>query len=503
MQYHSQAPAFPSLGSHPPLTPSATPLNSAINDGPNNFLPYQNLMQDSASSTSTIPNDSEPPHRTTSESTLGLDDALSLSPSSKHDSPTVTLTRDPAFEIWRTAMLEILQHTPLDAFFDQPSLSSYLLQRFNTDDAYADCYLQLVHRSHRFEAMKFRVHSLLITQSPKLQFLLGTSGVEGDGKRLIYLDVQDRYSTPAAIKRALRVCYGESPYLFTGSAAFIESSKSIAEVSISWMDEALAFAAAGQVLQLKSVLARGMQISSAILNWDNLEGGLSFALERRLDRTREFIPHLQPRVNHSTEVPLSSSEGTTTSSNNNSPVEPAPLSTISDLQPNIRGQDATTDALNDFLYKCLHFILLNCPDSWYLDVSARPLANNDRLPAIAESRSPMSKSRLSRIQFGDHPSENSAKSSDPSTILSSILLSIPFGPLKYVLDHFEESITRRNSRTIVAERERRRQRVLKSDNLSALQKQAAADVWAEAGWEEFIAEEEISRLVVARKWTGF
>lgn len=503
MSYYSHVPAFSSLGSHPPLTPSVTPLNSATKESPNNLLHYQNSTEYSASTASTMPQDLESPHRTTSESTFGLEDTSSFSNSSKFGSPTVVLDRDSAFELWRTAMLENLQHVPLETLSDQPSLSSYLLRRFNNDDTYADCCLQVTHESHRFQTVKFCLHSLLIAQSPTLQALVNTSAVAADGRRLLCLEVHDHYSTPAAIKFALRVCYGESPHIFTGSTAFMEPSKSAADVSISWMDEALAFAAVGQVLQLNSVITRGIQIASGILNWDNLEGAICFTLDRGLDRTSDLISHSQPSVKSSTAVPACSNQGTPSSANKDSPIEPTPFSMSPDVQANVNGQDAITDVSKALLYQCLDFIVSNCPGSWDLDASARPLADNGRLPAIAGSRSPMSKSRLSRIQFGDHPSEISAKLCNPNTILSTILLSIPFTLLKYLLDHFEESIARRNSRSIVAERERRRLRVLKNDSVSSCQKQAAVEVWAEAGWEEFVAEQENSRLLVARKWTGF
>lgn len=488
MSYYSHVPAFSSLGSHPPLTPSATPLNSATKESPDNLLHYQNSTEYSASTASTVPQDLESPHRTTSESTLGLGDTSSFSSSSKFGSPTVVLDRDSAFELWRTAMLENLQHVPLETLSDQPSLSSYLLQRFNNDDTYADCCLQVTHESHRFQAVKFWLHSLLVAQSPTLQALMNTSALAADGKRLLCLRVHDHHSTPAAIEFALRVSYGESPYTFTGSKAFMEPSKSAADVSISWMDEALAFLAVGQVLQLNSVITRGIQIASGILNWDNLEGAICFTLDRGLDRTSAFDSHSQPAV---------------TSANKDSPIEPAPLYISPDVQANVNGQDASTDVSKALLYKCLDFIVSNCPGSWDLDATARPLADNGRLPAIAGSQSPMSKSRLSRIQFGDHPSEISAKLCNPNTILSTILLSVPFTLLRYLLDHFEEPIVRRNSRSIVAERERRRLRLLKNDSVSSCQKQAAAEVWAEAGWEEFVAAQENSRPLVARKWTGF
>ena len=240
------------------------------------------------------------------------------------------------------------------------------------------------------------------------------------------------------------------------------------------MENALAFAAAGQVLQLQSVMARGLRIAAAILTWDNLERAFSFAIDREFGRTWATDTSVLPPFSFSATAPAL-----------------------------VDSHQKTIDANVDFLYHCLHFILAKCPSSWNLDVSARPMADIDRLPITAESRSPISKSRLSRIQFGDHPSEITAKSNDLSTVLSSILLSVPFGILKYLLDHLDESVKRQNGKNLVLERETRRQRVLQSDSVSSAQKKAAADLWTEAGWEEFVTEAEDSRLLFARKWVGF
>ena len=474
LSHYNQAPVFSSLGSHPPLTPSATPLNSATTKSPEDLSSHQHSMNDSASTASTVPPNNESPHHPASESVPGFQDSLSFSSTSKPDSQIIAVEGLPTFEMWCNSKLESLQNVPLDALSGQPSLSDYLLRQFNTRDSYADCCLQITHQTNRFETTEFFVHRLLVAQSPKLRALIVDSEVGADGKTLVRLELQDSFSTPAAISFALRVCYGESTYTFTGSPLTTESSETAADVARSWMDNALAFAAAGQVLKLQSVVARGLQIATAILTWDNLERALSFTMDRGLDRTLATNTPLLPPFNF-------------------------PRTGSTDNE----GQHKTTDPSDDLLYFCLHFILANCPSSWNLDVSARPISDNDRLPTTTESRSPISKSRLSRIQFGDHPSELNAKLNDLNTILSSILLSVQFNILTYLLDHVEEPIKRRNGKNIILEREARRQKVLRSENVSSAQKQAAADLWAEAGWEEFVTEAEDSSLLFARRWVGF
>ena len=495
LPYYSQAPAFSSMGSHPPLTPSATPLNSSTKESPDGLSGFQPSLKDSESTPSTLPDHLESPCRTTSESTVGFEDTSSSSNKSKIYSPNVISMRDHAFEIWRTTTLEALQRVCLDRSSTQPSFSTYVLERFSASDSYTDCCLQIRHKTDRFQSTDFWLHSFLIAQSPTLRALLEDSIAGADGKRFLCLEARDRYSTLPAIKRALRVCYGDSPLNFTGSAAHIEPSKSATEVSVCWMDNAIAFAAAGYLLQLNSVIARALQVASAVLNWDNLERALSLGLSYDFDLTSDY---------KSSNLPSANSDGVIPPSPNARPLTRfTPPFLMLGSMVNLNGELTSTDAFKDLLYRCLDFILSNCPRSWNLHVSARPLADCNRLPTTAESRSPISKSRLSRIQFGDHPSENATSSSDPNVILSSILLSLPFAVLQYILDHFEEPIKRRNIGSIVAERERRRQRVLGSESISSIQKEATAEEWVEAGWKEFVPAEGASDHSIARVWTGF
>ena len=156
---------------------------------------------------------------------------------------------------------------------------------------------------------------------------------------------------------------------------------------------------------------------------------------------------------------------------------------------------------NDLLLHCLEFILSRFAESWELDILARPLADIDRLPVTATSRSPLATSRFSQIQFGDHPSEK-AKSCDENIMLSSLLLSLPFPLLNYILDRMDETTRSRNINTIVDERERRRRQAVKCESISWSQRQEAADDWAQAGWKESVVLEN-SRLCLQRKWVGF
>ena len=492
--YYSQAPAFSPMGSHPPLTPSATPLNSSTKESTDNSSGFLDSTNGSTSTANTLPNHLESPHLTTSGSTEEFDNTPPLSTKATIHLPSETLKRDHAFETWRTATLENLETMLPNTSPAESSLAIYVLQHFNTDNTYTDCCLQVTHKNHRFKGTEIWLHRILVAQSPTLRTLLDRSEAGAGGKSAICLEVDDRYSTLGAINSALRVCYGESPLSFTGYEAHIEPSRSNSDVLVSWMNDALAFTAAGRLLQLPLVITRGIQIVSAILNWDTIERVLSFSLDFGLDRIFDELPSIPPPTNN---------DDVSSPSNTISTAEFIPSSATLDVTGDSKWQNSFPDPFEDLLYKCLDFILTSFPSSWNTHESARPLADCDRLPTVKENRSPMSKSRLSRIQFGDHPPENAVNSDDHNIVLSSIVLSLPFTTLRYILDHVEEPIRRRNIRIIIAERERRRQRVLKSEDFSAAQKDTATEELAEVGWKEFALTEGISDHSIARVWTGF
>ena len=500
--YSNQSP-HPVISSQPPLTPSRTPLNPSAPpwsypNGPPPTIPF---------SYGYIPSyHPQPPFgslvRSTSHETLKSEestreaDLVDNKPKPVRFSPNEKKTALIIRDSWCNLNEYMSSHVPL---------VEYLLQQFNVKE-YADCQLTLVHEHLRFEKTTWSLNSLLCAQSHKLRELLNSAELNEEGKRSVEIRLTDRFVTPWAMNSALRVLYGERPEMFT--LAMIHSTfDANAEPWTFQMDACLASAAAGHVLSLDNVVLHALQIASSILDWDNLEHALSFGLESGSSRGRSASVDV---------IPLSSSPPAWSRERNLSAQNLIPQASSTESGPERSGQPGSigggissvgpykTEVRSalDLQKRCLQWIASNLDDFWHFDPSARPLAIVNRLPTTAESRSPLFKSRLSRIQFGDHPSELHAKASDRNFLVSSIVLSIPFTALKYLLDVGTEPILRQLY-AIVKERETRRQVVLQSKSVPWSERLAAREhEWAEVGYTEWVETTGDGQVALARNFTG-
>lgn len=414
-------------------------------------------------------------------------------------SPDLFPCRGPQYEAWRQAVLAKLdQGGKPDSLSAAPHhLVRHLARQFNTREN-ADCCLRISHEGYRFETLEFYIHSLLIDQSPLLRNLRKSTTVLENGLASLQIQTRDRFITPQAIETTLLYCYGKPINDFNGFPEAIAPSKSSVEVSISWMKNALAVAAAGHLFQLGAVISRGLQVASTILNWGNIEKALSFTLDGGLEPVLDF-----DRILTNTTASSSPFGDAVTAV-----ATPSPGSSENfEARPDLECEESSdcpsrsySPSANDFLRHCLDFVVSEFPLSWELDTTAKPLAEIDRLPANEASRSPLTKSRLSLIQFGDHPSEKE-RQCDADIALSSLLLSVSFPLLLYILNRFDETLRTRIMNPIIDERERRRHKALKLDSVSCGQGQMSGEEWAQLGWEEFV-DSEHPGLSLQRKWVG-
>lgn len=407
--------------------------------------------------------------------------------------------RGPQYEAWRHAVLAKLDQGKPDSPSAAPHhLVRHLARQFNTREN-ADCCLRISHEGQRFEILEFFIHSLLIDQSPLLRNLRKSTTVLENGLASLQIQTRDRFITPQAIETTLLYCYGKPINDFNGFPEAIASSKSSVEVSVSWMKNALAVAAAGHLFHLGAVISRGLQVASTILNWGNIERALSFTLDGGLEPVLDF-----DRILTNSTASFSPFGDAVTAV-----ATPSPGSSENfEARPSVECEESSdcpsrsySPSANDFLRHCLDFVVSEFPLSWELDTTAKPLAEIDRLPANEASRSPLTKSRLSLIQFGDHPSEKE-RQGDADIALSSLLLSVSFPLLVYILNRFDETLRTRIINPIVDERERRRYKALKLDSVSCGQRQMSGEDWAQLGWEEFV-DSEGPGLSLQRKWVGF
>ena len=400
-------------------------------------------------------------------------------------------------EDWRSATLHSL-NPATETLPKQSPLAAHLLDQFE-NEKYADIHLEVIHERDGLVMADFKVHSLIMAQNRFCQDLLDGSPSESQGLRLLRLRTNESFITPQAIRGALRVFYGEPAYLFMDSCLQIDFSKDSATTSLTWMENALAFAASGYLLGLDEVIDRALRVASSILSWDNIEKAISFALHGGLD------PSLDP--DHALRV-----ESLVSLAKTSTDCIPLAIRGASEsLRQRSRPRSGYRTPLSQnasgrrsaLLFMCLNFIASEFPMSWDLDTSACPFAEIDRLPMTAKSHSPSTKSRLVSIRFGDYPPEIHSLPRHRNTVLSSILLSLPFIPLKYLLQHVTEPTKSRIAGPIVDERERRRIQVLQEGEAGWSQRIIDADHFAYIGWKELISSKKDSYLVLERKWMNF
>ena len=508
-RYESQPPSYsnpstyPVLGSQPPLTPSRTPLDPSAqpwsySNAPPSTTPYDYGYLPSYHA----PSNFQSRVRSSSQGTLKSDDFARAAGFADHSPRPVYVN---AYEMEISRLLRDIGRAFNDYMSNQMPLVEHLLQQFNVQE-YANCSLTLVHENLRFEKTTWSLNSLLLAQSNKLRDLLKSADLSEEGERRLEIKLTDRFVTPWAMNIVLRVLYGEHPETFT----FAMIHNLYDADADSWallMDSCLSIAAAGYILGLENISSRALQFASAIIQWDNLEHVLSFGLEsgpnRRNSPSIDVIPsHFRSPVESRGNDPTSTFNLTPPSSSTESRPEPSGNSGSRDDGMSSVSSYIEIRSASDLLTRCLQWMAFNLDDIWHFDPSARPLAEVDRLPTTAESRSPLSKSRLSRIQFGDHPSEIHTKASSRDILVSSIVLSLPFPALKYMLDAGNQPILRQ-LHAIVKERERRRQIVLQSKSVPLSQQLAANEYeGAEVWYTEWVETTGNGKVALARAYSG-
>ncbi|EON99241.1 hypothetical protein UCRPA7_5242 [Phaeoacremonium minimum UCRPA7] len=363
-------------------------------------------------------------------------------------------------------------------------------------------------------------HRLILARSPVLRTQLLTHGTP-DGKLHILSD--DPYMRSDAFWFALQSLYGNPLHEIQPDP--VEGSNNLEK-----FDMTLAYAASGSLLQVAPITVQGIRDASRLINWGTLEKGLAFALTGATilyphgheDPSAQF---LIPQYKHGVYV-------------------------------------------HDFVAAIMAFIIDNFPPDFTLDTSvldpkytrtpsmpALPPSANRAEPTIAHGTSGfnpashvrgipgpsqmpqnprLSNPRLSNIQFGDlsplksngqgSPSQQSPTSpSDMVTsMLSRILLNLPFDLLKYVLESqglgnvsgwMTTQDRHRVVSDVVAEREVRRLRALDAvmggrvpnaqavrARLQGQDSQGVGDTWDVLGWKEELSPASTDSPYMVRSW---
>ena len=370
---------------------------------------------------------------------------------------------------------------PLDIY---DGLTAYIQSQF-ADPEFADYTLELRYTEDHAEPVRLPGHGIMFARSTALKVLIDKareSSSENLMDRTLLIESNDRFLRSDAFWMAVQRLYG-LPLLDLGTLPSAESPQSAQSSSrmpgtpASRFDLALGYAAAGKILQILPVLARGIEIASHFISWATLEKALDFALDGGLDASWTLGGP----------------------SNSESPSTYGPL-------------------VNVILNAALGFIITNFPPNFEFDATVSEPSHNRRLPSVTEDQPSGRNARLSAIKFGDHDTEDIAPptpTNPTNATLSKILLNLPYHLLKYVLESprlgnvsgwATSAIRQKTMHSVIKEREKRRIKVYASRSSSNEDRLQHASEWNAVGWEESIApydqSDENSTLIPAltRKW---
>lgn len=361
----------------------------------------------------------------------------------------------------------------------------HLREQFAQPD-FSDCVLELRYSDDRAAPLRISGHKLIFSRSFVLKRLI-LSGAEAScnsplSTQNLLIESDDRYLRSDAFSLAVRYLYGGPILDFDAMARFPAPHTGSAPMPSTSSDRfnfTLGYVASGVILQIPQIWKTGCSIASQLITWDTVEKALEFALEGGID----WPSHPgNPDVN------------------------------------DVTSRSIYSPCANMLIYNIINFIILSFPPHFELDTTVSDPLFNSRIPHVPDDRPAPANPRLSSIKFGDHPTEESLRSpsSDPITLtLSRLLLNLPIGPLKQVLEsgnggiihgHATHSLRRKAMYPVIEEREKRRRRALAS-KVPDEERIKNGRQWNAVGWKEAVLSfddyrnEEVPCL--RKTWVGF
>ncbi|KAF2167306.1 hypothetical protein M409DRAFT_66305 [Zasmidium cellare ATCC 36951] len=343
------------------------------------------------------------------------------------------------------------------------SLRDHVLSQLRNPEL-ADCHLQISEQEgygrHYLEG-----HKLILARSSTLLSIIRNSEAPAAAtlKTQVHVQLKGNYIRVGPFLDAVRYIYGGPlpPFdMFGAGGAPVEER----------MELALQHIATGAWLNIAPFAHRGVEVSSSLLNWETIPQALGFALEGGLAQMWPIDDGSEERIS-------------TCSSDD------------SFNKPEAGGSPTYDPYSSGLLHRAIDFTVQQLPPNFYLDSTAPQLEACPRLPPFQpshESKLSRSDPRLSKIRFGEVPTDDHQRPSFATTTVSSILLSLPFPLLKCLLEHPILS-TRLGSETVasimrqvVNEREVRRQKALKARTDSRVVDGAESTAVQNLYWEELV-----------------
>ncbi|EME77225.1 uncharacterized protein MYCFIDRAFT_83181 [Pseudocercospora fijiensis CIRAD86] len=399
------------------------------------------------------------------QSPVGLDQPIDSSRAMFHD-PRPTFPPPPRqFPPHTPHGSQHFPHPDVATTFDNAeAMRSHVFSNFENAE-FADCHLHITEENGP-DGQGIDGHTIVLARSPRLLDIIRKSASLENGleKTQLRIVLPGRHTRVSAFIEALRYLYGGPLPPFEHYALGPQASAE------DRLQQALQYIATGAWLKLTPFAHRGVEIASNLLQWTTVTTVLEFVLLGGLSQTWT--------------VDDGSEERTSTCSSDDSLTK-----------PEAGGQPAYDPYATALLTRVLDFMAHNFPPNFYLDSAAPQSTACPRLPAQAakhESRPSRSDPRLSKIRFGEHPVEDHSRPSTGTTTLSSILLSLPFPLLKYLLEHpvlpgrLGAETVASIMRQVVHEREIRRQRTLKGRAANQNTEDSEPHLVQNLYWEESV-----------------
>ncbi|WPH02834.1 Hypothetical protein R9X50_00570200 [Acrodontium crateriforme] len=333
-----------------------------------------------------------------------------------------------------------MQHNIPSAIENTEALRAHVLSQFS-NLTFSDCYIQ-VRDENTGEQRYIDGHKIILSRSPTLLDLINAHQ-SNTNTNSIFVSLKDPYLR-------LPTFFDCVQYLYGGTLTQLDQNRQLRQdgngmpSSEERMAIAVQYVATSAWLRVPSIAFRAIEVAVSLLHWDTVSTALTFALDGGLSNFWLIED---------------GSDGKTPTSSSNQ-----------DLWTEIYSSPRYDPFSTQLLHRIMHFMVHMFPHNFYLDSSAPQLASCPRLPSAHvnhESRPSTSDPRLTKIRFGEL-SEEEHQQPMSKTIISSILLSLPFALLKNLSEHFDLSArlgpetVASIMRQVVAERETRRLKALKA-----------------------------------------
>ena len=377
-----------------------------------------------------------------------------------------------------------------------PGLPGQLLDAFQSGN-WADYQLVLESASNQFLPITFPIHAVVVSRSPRLDALLRTPSIAAS--RTIRLVAGDSFLQPAAVETCLRHLYG-LPILTQNQLTCLpllpsgpnEHGTLPSTSNLSQMDLALCYIVTGNFLSMPEVTNRGFELAKNLIHWDTLERIMKFVL----DPHSFAIETLGERAS----TPNSVCQGTSYREDGTE---------SSTLQSESSGQET-----GKLMMAAFEFIADNLPSDFQLDTESHVVQMPDRIPYNPEDLrgTVRSNPRLATVKFGDFEPLNGRKTSHENTIISAILVALPFGYLSELFGIMKTKsvLSPKLAEEVVTEREKRRTRILRARKLNGDREYKNDEVKSAKasplGWEESLQARgncEEAGVTLIRTWTDF